>query len=228
MLAGWNSETWLRDDDSANRDTALYYETMVEELRALEPPTEFTLIPVGHVFNELHQLTRAGRIPGVTHHSDFMLDGIHLNDRGSYVAGLTFYTVIYGADPRGQAAVAPYQVTAAQASIIQDAVWKVVSHHPFCGITNSLTVTTLSLPDALEGAAYATTLAAALTNGAVTWSLAGGSLPAGLGLSTAGVLSGTPTAPGFHDFTVQAQDGRRASRRPCSPPPPWAHPIRPA
>jgi hypothetical protein len=41
-----------------------------------------------------------------------------------------------------------------------------------------------------------------------TWSLAPGSsgLPPGLGISSSGVISGTPTAGGFYDFVVQVAD----------------------
>ena len=42
--------------------------------------------------------------------------------------------------------------------------------------------------------------------GSYTWSLNAGSLPAGLSLSSAGVLSGTPTATGDSLFTVLVTD----------------------
>lgn len=49
-----------------------------------------------------------------------------------------------------------------------------------------------------------------------TWSLVPGSLglPPGLGISTAGLISGTPTTEGFYNFTIQATDsGGRVARR---------------
>ena len=71
----------------------------------------------------------------------------------------------------------------------------------------ALSVTTSSLPGGVQGAAYATTTLAA-TGGTLpyTWSIVSGSLPPGLSLSGAGVLSGTPTAIGSFSFTVQAAD----------------------
>lgn len=49
-----------------------------------------------------------------------------------------------------------------------------------------------------------------------TWSLASSSmaLPSGLGISTVGLISGTPTIEGFYDFTIQVTDsaGRVAQR----------------
>jgi len=69
-----------------------------------------------------------------------------------------------------------------------------------------LAVTTTSLPGGQVGAAYSQTLAAAGGTAPYTWSVASGSLPAGLSLSTAGVISGTLTARGSSSFTVQAAD----------------------
>jgi hypothetical protein len=76
---------------------------------------------------------------------------------------------------------------------------------PGPGITTGAT-----LPNGEVGAAYSQTLAASGGSGAgYTWSLTGGSLPAGLSpLSAGGVLSGTPTAAalGTTSFTVQVTD----------------------
>ena len=71
-----------------------------------------------------------------------------------------------------------------------------------------LGVATTSLPSGTEGIAYAATTAA--TGGLVpyTWELApaSGPLPTGLAISPAGVISGTPTAAGAFQFTVQVTD----------------------
>ena len=64
-----------------------------------------------------------------------------------------------------------------------------------------------SLPNAVQGFAYSTGLSATGPDAApLTWSVASGSLPAGLTLSGAGVISGTPTAVGSSTFTVQVTD----------------------
>jgi hypothetical protein len=69
-----------------------------------------------------------------------------------------------------------------------------------------LTVSTTSLPDAGYGQPYSQTLATSGT-GSDTWSVTGGSLPAGLALDPAsGTISGTPTAAGPSTFTVSATD----------------------
>ncbi|HMC32059.1 MAG TPA: Ig domain-containing protein, partial [Candidatus Angelobacter sp.] len=71
-----------------------------------------------------------------------------------------------------------------------------------------LVITTASLPGAKYGAAYNQTLAASGGIAPLRWSLAAGSgpLPTGLTLSSAGVLSGTPTGVGTFSFTVQVAD----------------------
>ena len=57
------------------------------------------------------------------------------------------------------------------------------------------------------GLAYSDTLAVTGGTGPFTWSVASGSLPAGVTLSTAtGTLSGTPTTVGLSTFTVQVTD----------------------
>ena len=73
-------------------------------------------------------------------------------------------------------------------------------------ISSPLSVTTASLPAGLATTAYSQTLTAAGGTPGYTWSLALGSLPAGLTLNTSGNLFGTPTTPGTSNFTVQATD----------------------
>ena len=64
-----------------------------------------------------------------------------------------------------------------------------------------------SLPDGRIGAAYDQTLSTVNGNGAVTITLASGTLPAGLSLSANGTISGTPLGPnGTSSFTLQATD----------------------
>jgi Fe-S cluster biogenesis protein NfuA len=69
-----------------------------------------------------------------------------------------------------------------------------------------LKITTTSLPAGLVGQVYSHTLQATGGTGRV-WSIANGSLPAGLSLSSSGVISGTPTVAGASSFTVRVEDG---------------------
>src|SRR5262249_50064121 len=71
----------------------------------------------------------------------------------------------------------------------------------------TLTITTASLSNGQQGVAYSQTLAA--TGGATpyTWSITVGTLPAGLAINASTVvISGTPTAVGPSNFTVQVTD----------------------
>jgi hypothetical protein len=70
----------------------------------------------------------------------------------------------------------------------------------------NVAITTDSLPSGRLNQPYSQALTAAYNTGTVTWSLASGSLPNGLTLSTDGTISGTPTSSGSFYFTVQAQD----------------------
>ncbi len=66
-------------------------------------------------------------------------------------------------------------------------------------------ITTASLPQGTEGEAYMATATAAGGASPVTWSLQAGA-PAWLLISSAGVLSGTPTADGTFSVTLVATD----------------------
>lgn len=67
-------------------------------------------------------------------------------------------------------------------------------------------ITTTSLPNASVGVAYSQSLTATGGEGTLVWSIVSGSLPSGLSLSSAGVISGTPTSSGTSNFTVQVED----------------------
>jgi hypothetical protein len=79
------------------------------------------------------------------------------------------------------------------------------------GTAGLLTVQAFSLPQGTVGAAYpSTTLQATGGVSPYAWFVDSGSLPAGLSLSSAGVLSGTPTAAATFGFDVTVQDSTQA------------------
>jgi hypothetical protein len=68
-------------------------------------------------------------------------------------------------------------------------------------------IVTTSLPASEVGAAYSAALHAAGGTGSYNWSLKSGSLPAGLSLSSGGVVTGTPTTSGnFGSLVFQVTD----------------------
>jgi uncharacterized protein YhjY with autotransporter beta-barrel domain len=70
----------------------------------------------------------------------------------------------------------------------------------------TITVDPASLPNGTTGVAYSQSVSAAGGSGAFTYAVTSGAAPAGLTLSPAGVLSGTPSGTGPYNFTVTATD----------------------
>ncbi len=73
-------------------------------------------------------------------------------------------------------------------------------------IAAQLTITTTGLRSGTVGAGYSEPLQTAGAIGVVNWRLATGSIPLGLNISQAGVISGIPTTAGTSTFTVRATD----------------------
>jgi hypothetical protein len=68
-------------------------------------------------------------------------------------------------------------------------------------------ITTTALAAGVEGTAYSQTVAATGGLGALTLTISAGSLPAGLSMNAAGVITGTPTGPnGTANFTAMVTD----------------------
>jgi hypothetical protein len=64
-----------------------------------------------------------------------------------------------------------------------------------------------ALPNGAVGTAYSQTITASGRASPYTYATTAGALPAGLSLSSSGVLSGTPTTAGTSNFTITATDG---------------------
>ncbi|MEG9431155.1 beta strand repeat-containing protein [Terriglobus sp. ADX1] len=73
------------------------------------------------------------------------------------------------------------------------------------------------LPNATLGVAYTQTLQATGGLPPYTYTVTSGSLPAGLSLSSAGVVSGTPTAVGASSFTITATDSQATPQQASLP-----------
>ena len=78
--------------------------------------------------------------------------------------------------------------------------------------TPAPTITSTMVPTARQGTAYSTSLTASGGFGTLTWAVTAGTLPPGLGLSSAGVLSGTPTGATGARVTVRVTDAHGRSR----------------
>ena len=74
------------------------------------------------------------------------------------------------------------------------------------GPPGPLQITTTTLPTGSQGLYYSAYAQATGGVGPYTWSVASGTLPAGLTLDPSGDISGTPTSPGTSAFTIEATD----------------------
>src|SRR5438105_7162104 len=75
----------------------------------------------------------------------------------------------------------------------------------------ALAITTTSLPDGMASQPYTAHLQASGGSGSFTWKIGSGSLPAGLSLSSAGDLTGTPTTVATSSFSLEVDDTAGAS-----------------
>ena len=73
-------------------------------------------------------------------------------------------------------------------------------------VSGVLTITSASLPSGSVQVAYSQALSATGGTAPYTWAMASGTLPAGLGLSTTGVLSGVPIVAGAYNFNIRVTD----------------------
>jgi hypothetical protein len=78
-------------------------------------------------------------------------------------------------------------------------------------IDPAVAVAPMTLPDGRVGSPYNQVISASGPPGPFTFAVASGTLPAGLSLSSAGTLSGAPTAAGTSSFTVTATNGANES-----------------
>jgi len=79
----------------------------------------------------------------------------------------------------------------------------------------AVNITTITLPPQPSvGMPYSEPLAATGGLGTYTWTVQSGTIPAGLSLSPAGVLFGTPTTVGVYNFVVSATDGIQSDTQP--------------
>ncbi|HEX7339127.1 MAG TPA: putative Ig domain-containing protein [Rhodanobacteraceae bacterium] len=100
----------------------------------------------------------------------------------------------------------PVTITATDSSSGAGAPFSVAHNYTLtvAGVTIALTPT--HLPAMQAGVAYSQQLTASGGDGHYTFTVSAGSLPSGLTLSSAGLLSGTPSTAGPASFTVTATD----------------------
>ena len=108
---------------------------------------------------------------------------------GTPSAGGVFTFTVRATDANGCFASVPYTMTVAPA-----------------GGCPTITLAPAALPNAAIGTPYSQTLTASGGTAPYTFIVSAGALPAGLTLTSAGVLAGTPTGSGVANFTIRVTD----------------------
>lgn len=174
------------------------------------------VVPVGDLLIALSAKAVNGEIPGISSHYDFFASAAgdsHLNALGQYVAVLAHLACFFREDIRSY----PNTVTMGSTTLInldpatgtalRAAAWDYLQSYARTGINASLGIRSNPPPRAIVGVPYTYAFRSDNGVGTVNWSVLNGTLPSGLSLSTAGVLSGTPTAPAQGTFTLRVLDG---------------------
>src|ERR1035438_2111488 len=125
---------------------------------------------------------------------------------GALAAGLSLAAGGTISGTPGAAGTSPFTVqVTASASASATAALSLTINPPALGITTS------SLPAGTVAVAYSQALGATGGSPPYSWTVASGTLPAGLSLAAGGTMSGTPGAAGTSSFTVRVTDSASAS-----------------
>lgn len=146
-----------------------------------EKPYTFALRAAG-AERPVFALASGALPPGVTLSPDGTLSG-----RPSVVGDYAFNVTVKDASGSSAPVTATYRLP-----VVADLVPKIL--------------TEAALPATPRGGRVEFALAASPGNGRLAWSVADGALPAGLALSPEGLLSGSPTREGVHEFTLRVND----------------------
>jgi Putative Ig domain/Bacterial Ig-like domain (group 2) len=126
---------------------------------------------------------------------------------GSAISGVTFTWSSSSASVATVTSSGVATAVAAGTTNITASASGVTSSAATMTVVPALSVTTTTLPAGTVGTAYSATLNASGGTSPYTWSVSSGSLPAWATIdASTGVISGTPTAAGTTNFTVQVSD----------------------
>ena len=209
--------------------TQMYYEALTEAFRTEvasggnlpDGANLMRMIPVGHLMFVIDQLIKAGEITELTSTEDFLI-GVHAENNGMFMAGMTFYATLFGESPEGLP-LEEYQgdggstrfISPQLAQTIRRNAWGVVTGHPLAGVTGNEPVEMLLSEIhhlAVQGEPFRFPIMAGYGPLPYGFSISAGNLPPGLSLDAAtGWISGTPTSAGTYGFEVTVADASNAS-----------------
>lgn len=128
---------------------------------------------------------------------------------GTLPKGMTFSGGVFSGTPT-QAGEFTYTVTATYVNVAFPFTHTATQVYTII-INEGPTITTTTLANGIKGVAYTGATLAATGTASITWSATG--LPAGLTLSAAGVLSGTPTVSGTFTVAVAATNAAGTAKK---------------
>jgi hypothetical protein len=117
-----------------------YFGKLLQKVREALPSLnkKVLLVPLGDVLLELDKRIKEGRVNGVSNIKQLYADNLHLNQKGGYVASMTFYATMFKKSPVGTSVPGAFgSINSTTAAQLQDAVWDVVSVHPDAGVNLS-------------------------------------------------------------------------------------------
>jgi hypothetical protein len=141
----WYDPTPIDPDTDLIRNAASF--TWVYDELASDPDlagVALRMIPVGDILAEIDQRMTLGTIPGFAGAEDLYRDDLHMNNLGWFVVSNTVLSTLFKADPTGTPTnnafvlapgqIEPIEITSELGSLIQNAIWDVVSTDPRTGV----------------------------------------------------------------------------------------------
>ncbi|WP_294990045.1 putative Ig domain-containing protein [uncultured Stenotrophomonas sp.] len=143
-----------------------------------------------------HSFSASGGTPGYT----------YVLQSGPLPAGMALSSAGVLSGTPTQAGSFTFTVRATDSSTGTGAPFSALQSYTLTVAAPTISLTPPTLPAATGGGAYLQSVSASGGVGSYTFSVSSGPLPLGISLSSAGVLSGTPTSAGSYAFTITATD----------------------